>query len=186
MQTEFRKRGIAGGLSVDKGMHRFSWDMRHYGQYDADKDVYKGTGPLVSPGNYLLTLTAGNETVSQEIKIDVASAVLNAGTTYEDLKEQESLALQIRDLRSAAEDLEKRLKKAKKENDQIQEIYNQLVTKSGRYEQPMFLDQIRYLYSMLQRADQKPGRDAYERFETLKRWFDEIQKSAKSFSNTDD
>jgi len=34
--------------------------------------------------------------------------------------------------------------------------------------QPMLIDQIRYLQSMLSRADQKPGKDAYDRLEELK------------------
>ena len=32
----------------------------------------------------------------------------------------------------------------------------------------MLADQIQYLYSMLQSADQKPGKDAYQRLDTLK------------------
>jgi hypothetical protein len=36
-----------------------------------------------------------------------------------------------------------------------------------RYPQPMLIDQIEYLYSMLNRADQKPGKDAYERHQEL-------------------
>jgi len=35
------------------------------------------------------------------------------------------------------------------------------------YQQPMIVDQINYLYRMLDRADQKPGRDAYLRFDEL-------------------
>ena len=50
----------------------------------------------------------------------------------------------------------------------------------------MFLAQIRYLYSMLQRADQRPGKDAYNRYDTLKKWFDDIQKMAEQASSTDD
>jgi hypothetical protein len=33
----------------------------------------------------------------------------------------------------------------------------------------MLLHQIQYLYSMLQRADQRPGKDAYERLEVRRR-----------------
>jgi hypothetical protein len=34
--------------------------------------------------------------------------------------------------------------------------------------QPMLTNQIGYLGSMLKQADQKPGNDAYERYEELK------------------
>jgi predicted RNA-binding protein YlxR (DUF448 family) len=38
----------------------------------------------------------------------------------------------------------------------------------GPYPQPMLLAQIEYLLGMIDRADQKPGRDAYLRFDELK------------------
>ena len=37
--------------------------------------------------------------------------------------------------------------------------------------QPMLIDQIRYLQSMLSRADQKPGEDAINRLKELKSEF---------------
>jgi hypothetical protein len=37
----------------------------------------------------------------------------------------------------------------------------------GRYAQPKLINQLNYLFSMLNRADQKPGRDVYLRFEEL-------------------
>ena len=53
---------------------------------------------------------------------------------------------------------------------QLEEIHAALVTDRSisSYPQPMLADQLRYLYSMLQTADQKPGMDAYERLATLK------------------
>jgi hypothetical protein len=41
--------------------------------------------------------------------------------------------------------------------------------------QPMLEDQARYLNSMMGQADQKPGKDAYERFAELKQQFGEIK-----------
>ncbi|MCH8286576.1 hypothetical protein IIB79_08635 [candidate division KSB1 bacterium] len=46
-------------------------------------------------------------------------------------------------------------------------LRSKFLTASGRYQTPMLVDQISYLNSMLNRADQKPGRDAYERFDEL-------------------
>jgi hypothetical protein len=47
-------------------------------------------------------------------------------------------------------------------------------TESGliRYPQPMLLAQIQYLYGMLNGGDQKPGRDAWQRYEELHRELD--------------
>ena len=52
---------------------------------------------------------------------------------------------------------------------QLDEIHAALVTDQtiSSYPQPMLQAQLQYLYSGLQRADQKPGRDSYERLETL-------------------
>ena len=46
-----------------------------------------------------------------------------------------------------------------------------LNTEKGTYMQPMLIDQIRYLQSMLSRADQKPGKDALIRLKELKSEF---------------
>jgi len=49
----------------------------------------------------------------------------------------------------------------------LREIRRQLVPDPVRYSQPQLLDQLKYLYQNLDRADQVPGRDAYERFGKL-------------------
>jgi hypothetical protein len=40
---------------------------------------------------------------------------------------------------------------------------------------PMLIDQISYLASMLDRADQMPGKDAYQRYDELQKQFYDIQ-----------
>jgi hypothetical protein len=52
-----------------------------------------------------------------------------------------------------------------------------LVTSKGTYMQPMLIDQTRYLQSMLGRADQVPGKDAYERLRELKESFSKLKDS---------
>ena len=54
-----------------------------------------------------------------------------------------------------------------------------LKTKAGIYEKPMLVPQISYLYSMLNDTDQKPGRDAYERYEELKAAFGKLEEGLK-------
>jgi hypothetical protein len=47
-------------------------------------------------------------------------------------------------------------------------LEQQLVTAQGTYRQPMLIDQIGYLYGVVRRADQLPGRDVFERLEELR------------------
>jgi GDP-D-mannose dehydratase len=42
-----------------------------------------------------------------------------------------------------------------------------LVTAKGTYMQPMLISQVNYLYGIVRRADQVPGRDVYQRLQTL-------------------
>ena len=72
--------------------------------------------------------------------------------------------------------LEKRQKNKKllAENSKLKELEAQLFTKDGRYQKPMLISQISYLSSMLNSADQRPGKDAYERYEALKKQYDSI------------
>ena len=46
-------------------------------------------------------------------------------------------------------------------------IKDELVTAPIRYSQPMLVDQLSYLYENLQRADQRPSRDAIDRWGKL-------------------
>jgi hypothetical protein len=43
----------------------------------------------------------------------------------------------------------------------------------------MLIDQIRYLGSMLNRSEQKPGKDAYMRLEELQLQYQNLSKQAK-------
>ena len=40
---------------------------------------------------------------------------------------------------------------------------------------PMLIPQISYLYSMINRADQRPGKDAYDRYEELRKEWDMLK-----------
>ena len=60
--------------------------------------------------------------------------------------------------------------------DRLTNIHNQLQTLDGTYMKPMLIEQIEYLYNMVNRADQAPGKDAIIRYEELKSQFDEINK----------
>ena len=67
----------------------------------------------------------------------------------------------------------------------LNSIKKELVTAEGRYQTPMLIDQLQYLSGMLGRADQAPGKDAYERFETLKAKFESLQRQMEQGQNRD-
>ena len=74
------------------------------------------------------------------------------------------------DVRLFEDKVSKMLEK-KPKNKKYLSIDKELNTKEGTYMQPMLIDQIRYLQSMLSRADQKPGKDALNRLKELKSEF---------------
>lgn len=49
----------------------------------------------------------------------------------------------------------------------LAELQKKLVTAGGRYPTPMLADQIAFLYNGTLAADQKLGRDVYERYDEL-------------------
>ena len=59
--------------------------------------------------------------------------------------------------------------------DELRAIHGQLSdVEGGSYQQPMLVAQASYLDSMLRRADQRPGADAYARYNQLRGELDEI------------
>ncbi len=163
-------------LNTSKGAHRFLWDMRRDLPVEETEVQSRRPrrGPLVVPGTYVAILTIGERTSRSEFEIRLDPRVAADGVTLSDLKEQESLILKVLKLQNRARNTTSQLEKyieefSKKEKilKILQGIRTKLVTSRGRYQQPMILDQIGYLSSMLDRADQKPGKDAYIRYDEL-------------------
>jgi hypothetical protein len=191
MSTEFSEAPASGGLPNNAGMNHFSWNLRHQGGWDKDpKRAYTGNGPMVSTGKYTARLIAG-ETVLEE-KFDVLLDPRMTLVTDADVAEQEALNLEIQTFRDELAQLieavekeqealklliekENNTKKIARTKSELDAIHQELVTPDGTYMQPMLEDQARYLNSMMGQADQKPGKDAYERFAELKQQFGEIK-----------
>ena len=114
-----------------------------------------------------------------------------------DLEEQEALCLKIQDLAGRANATADRLREERaqlakilktggrtareiqKIDDGLAELLEQMETARGRYQEPKLLNQISYLGSMLNRADQKPGRDAYIRYDELNAQLAECEAALK-------
>jgi photosystem II stability/assembly factor-like uncharacterized protein len=158
-------------LEKTAGMHRFTWDLRHAGAWSEDARRSGRGGPLVAPGTYRARLTAGDwsRTVSFEARLD-PRVVSFVGES--DVAAQVELSLKARDALSNARLAASRLKKALEraspaDKARLETVGKALLTEPVRYSRPMMVDQIEYLYENLDSADQKPGRDAYQRYDEL-------------------
>jgi hypothetical protein len=119
------------------------------------------------------------------------------GVTSADLKAQERIILDVLALQARAREIAAKVEKekirltaavasggpsakaAKADLAKVEALRAKLVTAGGRYPQGMLLDQIGYLASLLDGADQKPGRDAYVRMEELTAALDDIAAMIK-------
>jgi len=174
-RKEVQLKRIGGPIiPTSPGMHRFFWDMRHAGAWTQRTDRGGRGGPVVAPGIYQAKLVIGDWTHTERFRVLADPRVTGDGVTQADLIAQESLSLQVRDTLSMANRLAERIRKAResaetgrKNKEKLVALYTKLVTAKGPYPQPKLVDQLSYLSSMLNRADQKPGRDAYMRFDEL-------------------
>jgi len=154
-------------------MNRFVWDLRHPGAWSPDARRSGRGGPLVAPGTYSARLTVGDWTGTVSFKALLDPRVSKEGRVSEaDVTAQVELALKARDAlsngRLAAERLKKAIENASAaDRASLEEIQKLLIAAPVRYSRPMIVDQIEYLYENLDTADQKPGRDAYQRYEDL-------------------
>ena len=149
---------------------------------------------MVAPGTYQVRLSLGEWSQTQKIQVLIDPNVAKDGITQADLEAQQRLSLDILSLRERAQKLSEQLETLRRKLDQgtdqtglraqvrtaLSEIRNALVTAPGRYPMPMLLDQIGYLSSMLDRADQRPGNEAYQRYEELLRWTSDLEERLKT------
>lgn len=174
-------------LTVNPGINRFHWDMRHRGAWHADEDKRFRGGPMAGPGSYTVRLHVGDEVLEQPLSLVVDPRVLEQGVTLAHIDAQVGLQLRIVELQSAARKLADELKTERKALDddaaraeQIDAAMAALVMAEGTYMQPMLIDQIAYLGYMLRGADQAPGKDALERFEELAAELEQIRAQVQS------
>ena len=162
-------------------MNRFVWDLRYPGgPASAGGDMEGGGGgggggPMAAPGTYRARLTAGGATKTESFVVKIDPRVAKDGVTVADLVEQTKFALKVRDSLAEARQLAQRVRQAldAKRGDQakLQSVSDRLTTKSGPYEDQMFIDQLSNVNREINQADQKVGASAYERYNDLmKEW----------------
>lgn len=191
MATGFRRQGASVQPGKKAGINRFIWDLRRDGFMGANNRTVAGV--LTAPGVFTVRLQVDGRTVEQPLKVWMDPRLVEAGVSLADLKAQEDLAINVQQLREKAfatnEDLKKQLsatkeieKLAKKKALEaiqalalkLENLSKELNTAEGRYMTPMLIDQLSYLASMLDQADQRPGDDAYDRYDELNRQLQKI------------
>ena len=101
----FRFQGVPPRVATAKGMNRFSWDMRYPNAREFPGLIMWAAstrGPAAPPGRYQVRLTAAGVTKTQDVEIRRNEAIRTV--TDADLQAQFTLAKQISDRVSAAND----------------------------------------------------------------------------------
>ena len=184
MQTGFRSSRIPVHLKTGRGAHSIRWDLRHGAKKVNDKTL--SSGPLVAPGRYRIELNAGLRSMTGFVTVKPDPRLKHAGVTLDDLVAQEELSLKVQALEYNATKFEAYLKKQIEENETSRSLEElkiakaELATAKGRYQTPMLIDQIKYLRNMLDRAGQAPGKDAYDRYEELRKKLDGLRKKVNA------
>ncbi|HEY8312130.1 MAG TPA: hypothetical protein VIG47_16310, partial [Gemmatimonadaceae bacterium] len=185
-----RRRGGPINITTHPGVNRFTWDLSYPGpRPNATAPAGRG-GPEAVPGSYKVRLTgasgsgpAWTETQSLTVKPD--PRIIRDGVTIADMREQFDHNMHVRDLVSdvnvaVAREREARTRlkgstgAAADTLQRLTAIAAKLETPPIRYSKPELQGNITYLYGMTNDADQKIGRDAVERYRTLRTQLDAV------------
>ncbi|MEO7359999.1 MAG: hypothetical protein ABI120_06705 [Gemmatimonadaceae bacterium] len=169
--------GGAGAMNVvgnNAGFNRFTWSVTH------------SNGIGAPPGEYAVRVTAGANTKTVPLSVRIDPRLAEEGLTVADIREQFAHNTRVRELVTdvnaavsrtrAAETRLKNTTGAQLDTlNKVKAISEQLNTPPARYSKPGLQAHITYLNSMTSRVDQKVGRDAIDRYKTLRTEFDEIK-----------
>ncbi len=90
--------------SLDKGMHRFQWNLRYEGATVFPNIVLEGgnprRGPWAAPGQYIVAIESDGTQLQKEFNVKKDPRLVDV--TNEDLKNQFELAIKVRDCEDAA------------------------------------------------------------------------------------
>jgi hypothetical protein len=129
-------------------------------------------------------LTADGTTKTESVVVKIDPRVAKDGVTVANLAEQTRFALKVRDTLADARALAQRVRTAldSKSGDQekLQDVYARLVTKTGPYEDQMFIDQLSNIAREIGQADQQVPPSTIERFNDLMKEWAAIKADADS------
>ena len=173
--------GFVPRVTKTEGLNRFVWDVRQQ------------AGTLAPPGTYQARLTVGATTQMHPFTVLIDPNVAADGVTVADLKEQYEHNLRMRQLVTDANQLAARVRDAQGRTKgesgpgskglQVDAVAAKLFTEPVRYGKPGLQAHITYLAGMTTGADQKIGRDALERYATLRKDLDALSAELDKIVN---
>ena len=185
----FFRRGASSsaGILPEAGMQRLVWDLRYPGPWTPNTPEGGPGGPMVPPGKYTIKLSANGQTTTRTLEVKSDPRLAADGVTDGDLGEQVKLQLNVRDALSDARKLQASIEDAMKSqgvkpvppaapgsspattkyDHPLQKLWAQVADTPGIYVQGMLINQLQNVQRMIGQADQKVGKDAYDRFGDL-------------------
>jgi photosystem II stability/assembly factor-like uncharacterized protein len=184
MRAPRRRTTNAVAITDSLGHNRFTWDLMH-------DTTASGRTLMVAPGRYTVRLIVGGDTLSQPLVVQADPRVRVDGITDEILVAQERHELAVRDAIEEARNTLARAHTVRKELQtrgvplvrEADDIVRSLETADGRYQRPMLLAQLEYLYGMTTGADQRVPRDASARLVTLRAELTAISRRLETLSH---
>lgn len=160
--------------------------------------------PMVAPGKYTAKLTGGGTEKTVAFSVEVDPRVMKDNVTVADLVEQQNFLLKVNaaivDARKLATRMEQTITKAglkppispgpgedvltMKYQHPAQSIWARLVDASAPYPKPVLINQFQNIARMLLQADQKVGKDAYDRFADLEKELAALKAEADKVAGT--
>jgi photosystem II stability/assembly factor-like uncharacterized protein len=172
-------RGRGGAAPIARvtknaGFNRFVWDVRHE------------SGLPAPPGMYQARLQGAGTTLTQPFRLLIDPNVAADEVTEADLREQFEHNLRMQAMVNEVNQLVSRVREAQTKlgggagsqsamAKQLEAVAGKLLTEPVRYGKPGLQEHIRYLAGMTTAVDQKIGRDAIERYQTLRKELDAVK-----------
>jgi len=199
-----RGGGGSAGIRAEAGMQRITWDMRYAGPWTPNAPQGGPGGPVVPPGKYSVRLTSGGQTISRAFEIKSDPRIATDGVSDGDIAEQVKFQLQVRDALSDARRLQQAIEQAMqkaglkpmletgavgsspstaKYDHPLRALYARVVNTPGIYTQGMLIDQLQNVQRMITQADQKVGKDAYDRYSDLVKEMAAIEAQLKKLTS---
>jgi len=170
----FRRAAPPVRLQTNTGMNRLTWDFN------------SAAGFAVPPGSYKVKMTVGSWSDTQPLTLKIDPRLAADNVTTADLREQFEHNQRMRDMVAEVGRVANRVRQARTRlqsggsADSLAAVKELAVALFGadegvRYGRPGLQTQITYLAGMTTRVDQRIGRDAVERYQTLRKELDAVE-----------
>jgi photosystem II stability/assembly factor-like uncharacterized protein len=163
----FRRAAPPVRLTTNTGMNRLTWDFNDNG------------GAMLPPGAYRVKMVMGSWSDTEPLTLVIDPRLTADKVTAADLKEQYEHNVRMRAMVAEVGRVASRVRQART-NARTPQVDSLAATLFGpdegvRYGRPGLQTQITYLAGMTGRVDQKIGRDAIERYQTLRKELDAVE-----------